>query len=71
VSKAGKNLSKDPWSTCGSCRFWNSDDEVIGRCLRNAPSVVVDMIADKRIWAVWPMTAHDDVCGEFAAESDK
>ena len=66
---------------CENCKFWESDDDVQGICLRHAPSpvapylvvhdpvatylVVHDLVTDARPWAVWPLTAHLDGCGEF------
>ena len=51
---------------CNNCRFWESDDRLQGICIRHAPSPVVrELVSDERPWAVWPLTAHIDSCGEF------
>lgn len=53
MSVPGKNIHNDPWSKCSTCH-------------RNPPALI-----DKetpRPWAVWPLTSHNDVCGEFAVE---
>jgi hypothetical protein len=72
MSEAGKNLSKDPWSSCGSCRFWKSAEEIQGLCLRHAPPPLIDTEPiGSTLLARWAVTHHSDVCGEYAAESDK
>lgn len=69
MSAPGKNFAKDPWSTCGCCRFWiGQDNEISGTCHRSSPNIITNT---PQPWAVWPITAHDDVCGEFAVEVDE
>lgn len=48
---------------CATCLYWT------GKCQRRAPTVVayVRMADGVRILeAVWPKTAADDVCGDWA-----
>jgi hypothetical protein len=56
---------------CRSCRWWDGwpgDDA--GFCRRHAPKplpliIVQDEAGDDHAEAIWPITTHDDWCGEY------
>lgn len=58
--------------SCSTCRFWlNTPDheQLLGDCRRYAPSPVtapVDLIG-KEMNTFWPVTAHNDLCGDHSA----
>jgi hypothetical protein len=50
-------------SSCGDCKFWESDGGSQGSCRKHAPVRHHDSTQ-----GVWPRTFRKDWCGEFALE---
>ena len=62
--------------TCGLCRYWyvtdrGADDQ---RCRRFPPTFASEFFKERPYphpaAGVWPVTAYDDWCGEWAAKDD-
>lgn len=59
---------------CHRCRFWDVIMVESGYCRRYAPRGVVEVSIDDDgddetpVQAVWPVTRHDDWCGEFVTD---
>ena len=53
--------------TCGNCRFWDERSGGDGYCRRHPPrpQVVRLLEADTDRYAVFPVTAAEDWCGEL------
>ena len=53
--------------TCRDCKFWRLGKDpgvALGECKRHAPKPKIKL-AGKPYALVWPVTNHDDFCGEF------
>ena len=59
---------------CGECRFWDEQPMAphLGLCRRKSPSPLVNLVRpagednhEGKSVAYWPITSHDDWCGEF------
>jgi hypothetical protein len=58
---------------CRHCRFWDVIMVESGYCRRYAPRGVVEVAIeddddDAPVVAVWPVTHHDDWCGEYVPD---
>ena len=58
---------------CETCRFWHTPVDGIGKeiCRRFPPVAVSEMFKDppypEPTAGVWPVTGHNDWCGEWEA----
>jgi len=50
---------------CESCKFWRVWGEKRGECHRNAPLPMSPSNSPSRNGTHWPLTQHDQWCGEF------
>jgi hypothetical protein len=54
--------------SCYNCRWWDSNDELIGQCRRFAPRPIAVIDHDPRSnfpVAEWPTTLAGEFCGDF------
>jgi len=70
---------------CSNCRFWRIDNQEKGECHRSPPVLLGEVIIDAMVRyrvadayeasrsvdaSRWPVTAHDDWCGEYRMAKD-
>ena len=55
--------------SCGSCRYWQVDEESqgLGLCRFNPPQVLLSQEEGRIPSALWPLTDQHDWCGKFEA----
>ena len=60
-----------PLHACDRCAHWNDLEDSTGECRRHAPQTISFEVDDElRFESMFPMTASDDWCGDYAvAES--
>jgi hypothetical protein len=51
---------------CTNCAFWRSSGSDLGSCRRYPPR----LLTPEGSLGHWPVTQHDDWCGEFQARSE-
>ena len=60
--------------TCATCRFWRDfegsglDATTLRDCRRRAPIALTREEIGAYVYADWPVTGHDDWCGEHQKE---
>lgn len=56
-----------PPRTCEACCYWNELEDSSGECHRHAPQTIAfEAEEELRLESMFPMTANDDWCGDFA-----
>lgn len=65
---------------CQTCFYWhaiNLDNRMSGTCRHNAPKLIELRYVETRTeltdahHLIWPVTSHDDGCGDWAPQDDE
>lgn len=64
-------MPKYDFRLCITCRLWESPLGIAmkGKCRANSPVIIIFPLGG--IETRWPMTAHEDWCGEYRMDLDK
>ena len=58
-------------TNCENCKFWietgGTDTGLVGECRRNSPAPIINEnpVSSKFRYALWPITADTQWCGDF------
>jgi len=64
--RSGFNLGRYHMGKCAECRFWVKDDDDLGFCHANPPTIQESSREEGcGYFGIWPKTSEEDWCGKF------